>query len=200
MPVTLVIGAQWGDEGKGKIIDSLSKKADFVVRYQGGNNAGHTVINNLGIFKLCLTPAGILSENITAFITNGVVLDLEVFMKELEMLSSKGVKLQNRLFISPRCHIILPYHKSLDKLYEEAKGKDKVGTTGRGIGPVYADKVSYNGIRISDFLDKKVFLKKLEIQLSVKNKVLKGLGGTAFSALQIEKTLSPIRKKLSPFL
>jgi adenylosuccinate synthase len=200
MPVTLVIGTQWGDEGKGKIIDSLSKKADFVVRYQGGNNAGHTVTNHLGTFKLCLTPAGILSENITAFITNGVVLDLEVFIKELEMLSLRGIKLQNRLFISPRCHIILPYHKSLDRLYEEAKGKNKVGTTGRGIGPVYADKVSYNGIRISDFLDKKVFLKKLEIQLSVKNKVLKGLGGKGFSVSQIEKTLSPIRKKLSLFV
>src|SRR6185369_15329600 len=118
--------------------------ADFVVRFHGGNNAGHTVINEYGKFPLHLVPSGIFAKKSHACISSGTVLDLEVLVQEIAMLSKAGVALKNKLSISPRCHVIMPYHKILDKLYEEAKGKAKTGTTGRGIGPVYADKVSYN--------------------------------------------------------
>jgi len=174
MRATLIIGSQWGDEGKGKVIDFLSAKADYVVRFHGGNNAGHTVINKYGTFPLHLVPSGIFSKA-TACITNGTVLDLEVLTQEIAMLEKAGIKLKNRLFISPRCHIIMPYHKILDGLYEKAKGNGKTGTTGRGIGPVYADKVSYNGIRLFDLMDKKQFAEKLTAQLSIKNKIITAL-------------------------
>ena len=151
MRASLVIGSQWGDEGKGKISDFLSTKAAYVVRFNGGNNAGHTVINNYGKFPLHLVPSGIFSDA-TACITNGTVLDLEVLAEEIQMLEKAGITLKGRLLISPRCHVIMPYHKMLDALYEQAKGKGKTGTTGRGIGPVFADKVSYNGIRQLFFL------------------------------------------------
>lgn len=200
MSAVLIIGSQWGDEGKGKIIDSLSQNADFTVRFQGGNNAGHTVINPLGTFKMHLIPSGIFKSSTAACISNGVVIDLEVLLEEIEMLEKAGIKLLNRLFISPRCHIILPYHKSLDTLYEKAKGKGKVGTTGRGIGPVYADKVSYNGIRISDFMNKKKFQEKLSIQLSLKNKILKSLGEKPLSLKVIETKMAPLRKKIEGFV
>ncbi len=129
MRASLVIGSQWGDEGKGKIADFLSSKADFVVRFNGGNNAGHTVINQYGTFPLHLVPSGIFSKA-TACITNGTVLDLEVLAEEIAMLEKAGIKLKGRLLISPRCHVIMPYHKLLDKLYEQAKGEAATGTTG----------------------------------------------------------------------
>lgn len=198
--ITLVIGSQWGDEGKGKIIDYLSKNANFVVRFHGGNNAGHTVINNFGKFPMHLIPSGIFEKNASAIITNGVVLDLEVLISEIELLEKAGIKLKNRLFISPRCHLIMPYHKLLDKLYEEAKGKYKTGTTGRGIGPVYSDKVSYNGIRLFDLLDKKKFSQKLEIQLLIKNKILKALGNIKLSQKEIEQQFFSLIKKISPYI
>ena len=160
MSATLIIGSQWGDEGKGKIIDALSKNADYVIRFQGGNNAGHTIINPFGTFKMHLVPSGIFEKNTIACISNGVVIDLEVLIEEIEGIKKK-INIRNRLLISPRCNLILPYHKLIEKAYENAKGKAKTGTTGRGIGPVYADKVSYNGIRIYDFLDKKKFQEKL---------------------------------------
>src|SRR3972149_8032754 len=144
--VHIVLGAQWGDEGKGKIVDLLSQKADCAVRFHGGNNAGHTIINEYGKFPLHLVPAGIFNTKCQVFIGNGTILDLEVLIEEIEMLQSKLPDFSKRLFISPRCHVIMPYHKILDALYEQAKGKSKTGTTGRGIGPTYADKVSYNGI------------------------------------------------------
>ena len=174
MRASLVIGSQWGDEGKGKIADFLSSNADYVVRFNGGNNAGHTVINQYGTFPLHLIPSGIFSKA-TAIIANGTVLDLEVLAEEIAMLEKAGIKLKGRLLISPRCHVIMPYHKILDKLYEEAKGKAATGTTGRGIGPVFADKVSYNGIRLYYLMDKKQFLEKLFVQLTVKNKIITAL-------------------------
>lgn len=200
MSITQIIGSQWGDEGKGKIIDFLSEKADFIVRSHGGNNAGHTVVNEFGTFPMHLVPSGIFAPKTKACVTNGVIIDLEVLMEEISLLKKAGIKLENRLFISPRCHLILPYHKLLDKLYEEAKGKNKIGTTGRGIGPTYADKVSYNGIRISDFMDAERFSKKLEAQLSIKNKIIRALGEKPLNREIIEKELSPIRQKLSPFI
>src|SRR3989344_6155289 len=161
MAATVIIGAQWGDEGKGKIIDYLSKNADIVARFHGGNNAGHTVINSLGKFAMHLVPSGIFNPKAKAVIGNGVILDLEVLVSEIKMLEKAGIKLKGRLFISPRCNLIMPYHKIFDRVYEEAKGSKKTGTTGRGIGPTYADKVSYNGIRLLDLMDKKQFKAKL---------------------------------------
>jgi len=134
MAINIVLGSQWGDEGKGKIIDNLSEKSDFVVRFNGGNNAGHTIINKYGKFAMHLVPSGIFHAKTKSIIANGVVLDLEVLISEIETIKKAGVSFNGRLFISPRCHIIMPYHKLLDKLYEEAKGKAKTGTTGRGIG------------------------------------------------------------------
>jgi adenylosuccinate synthase len=200
MPATLILGAQWGDEGKGKIIDYLSHSADFVVRFHGGNNAGHTVINDLGKFALHLIPSGIFNKQSIGCITNGTVLDLEVLLEEIETIQKAGIVLTDKLWISPRCHIIMPYHKLLDQLYEQAKGKHKTGTTGRGIGPVYADKVSYNGIRIADLLDPKLFSQKLKIQLKVKNKILTALGGKKLRAEKIEKHFALLRRKIKPYV
>lgn len=200
MAATIVIGSQWGDEGKGKIIDYLSRQSDYVVRFHGGNNAGHTVINEYGKFALHLIPSGIFHKNVVSCISNGTVIDLEVLLSEIDSLKKSGVDIKNRLIISPRCHVIMPYHKTLDKAYENAKGKYKIGTTGRGIGPVYADKVSYNGIRLGEVLDKKVFLEKLKVALLVKNKLLIALGEKPQSAAEIEKLFSSYRRKIKPFV
>ena len=200
MPLSVVIGAQWGDEGKGKIIDYLSKKSDYVIRFHGGNNAGHTVINNLGKFALHLIPAGIFNPTTTAIIGNGVVVDLEVLVEEIEMLEKKGVRVKNKLIISPRCHLIMPYHKLLEEAYENAKGKGKTGSTGRGIGPAYSDKVSYNGIRIADMMDRKLFSEKLKVQLGLKNKILKALGATVLSQKEIEKKSFMLFEKIKELI
>jgi adenylosuccinate synthase len=200
MPATIIIGSQWGDEGKGKIIDYLAEKSDIVVRFHGGNNAGHTVINKFGKFPMHLVPSGIFSKRAKAVIANGTILDLEVLAAEIANLKKAGVPLKDKLMISPRCHLIMPYHKLLDRLYEEAKGKNKTGTTGRGIGPTYADKVSYNGIRLADLLDKKIFSQKLETQLLVKNKVLKALGEKPLDQAEIEKNFYKYLAKIKPYI
>ena len=200
MAVTLVIGSQWGDEGKGKIIDSLSERSDFTVRFHGGNNAGHTILNNYGKFAMHLIPCGIFNDKTKAIISNGVIIDPEVLVAEIETLKKTKINLKDRLFISTRCHLIMPYHKLLDKLLEEAKGKAKTGTTGRGIGPTYADKVSYNGIRILDLLDRKHFTEKLEVQLRVKNKILIALGENPLSQKEIEKKYLSYLDLIKPYL
>lgn len=200
MALNVLIGAQWGDEGKGKIVDFLAAKSDYVIRFHGGNNAGHTVINKLGKFALHLIPSGIFHPKTKVIIGNGVVIDLEVLLEEIKVLEKCGIKLKNKLFISPRCHLIMPYHKLLDSLYEKAKGKNKTGTTGRGIGPTYSDKVSYNGIRIADLMDKKVFSKKLETQLLVKNKILQALGAKRLVQKTIEKLFFDFREKIKPYV
>ncbi len=200
MPVTLLIGAQWGDEGKGKIIDYLSKNADLVIRFNGGNNAGHTIVNDYGKFFMHLIPSGIFHKTVKTVIGNGVALDLLVLTGEIESLQRAGVKVGGGLIISPRCHLIMPYHKVLDNLYERTKGKAKTGTTGRGIGFVYADKVSYNVIRIADLLDKKVFEDKLNIQLSIKNKILVSFGSSPLSKAGIEKSFLKLLGKIKPFI
>ena len=200
MSVVVVIGAQWGDEGKGKIVDAIASSVDFTIRYNGGNNAGHTVINKFGTFPLHIIPCGVFSKKAKSYISNGVVIDPGVLVGEIELLQKAKIDLQSRLFISPRAHIILSYHKLFDRLFEEAKAGGKTGTTGRGIGPVYADKVSYNGIRVSDFIDKKKFKKKLETQLLIKNKILKAFGEKPLTLEQIEKEYAPFRKVISPFV
>ena len=200
MAVTIIIGAQWGDEGKGKLIDCLSETSDLIVRFHGGNNAGHTVINNYGKFAMHLVPSGIFNKKAKAIIANGVILDLEVLVNEIKILEKAKINLKNRFFISPRCHVIMPYHRSLDRLYEENKGKAKTGTTGKGIGPTYADKVSYNGIRLADFYNKKQFEEKLKTQLLIKNKILKALGDKSLNQKEIEKNYFKLFNKIKPYI
>ncbi|HET6477941.1 MAG TPA: adenylosuccinate synthase [Dehalococcoidales bacterium] len=171
MPVIAIIGAQWGDEGKGKIVDLLAEQADMVVRFSGGDNAGHTVVNQLGEFKLHLIPSGIFSAKATSIIGNGVVVNPRVLLNELDALKQRGVD-TSRLFISDRAHLVMPYHLLLDGLEEEARGSKAIGTTRKGIGPAFADKVARLGIRTSDLLDKEIFRERLHTVLAQKNTIL----------------------------
>ena len=171
MPVVAIIGAQWGDEGKGKVVDLLAEKARVVVRFSGGDNAGHTVVNPFGEFKLRLVPSGIFSPQAVCIIGNGVVINPTVLIDEIDLLNQRGVD-TNRLFISDRAHLIMPYHILLDGLEEESRGGKAIGTTRRGIGPTYADKVARLGIRAGDLLDKEAFLERLRHILDYKNTIL----------------------------
>ena len=171
MPVVAVIGAQWGDEGKGKIVDMLAERAKVVVRFSGGDNAGHTVINPYGKFGLHLVPCGIFYPQTTCIIGNGVAVNPSVLLEEIDMVEKHGVD-TSRLFLSDRANLIMPYHILLDKLEEEARGEQAIGTTLRGIGPVFADKVARRGIRAGDLLDKKIFLERLTQIMDYKNNLL----------------------------
>lgn len=199
MSVTAVIGSQWGDEGKGKVVDYLSEQADYVARFNGGNNAGHTVINKFGTFKIHLVPSGIFAENTVGLIGGGVVIDPSVLLDEIDMLNKAGVGLEGRLWISPRSHLIMPYHKILDGLYEEAKGAGATGTTRRGIGPVFADKVSYNGIRWSDFASE-MFESRLRVQIELKNKIIIALGGDSLRYEDVRDQYGDYYDRLRPYL
>ena len=199
MSVTAVVGSQWGDEGKGKVVDYLAEHSDYVARFNGGNNAGHTVINEFGTFKIHLVPSGIFAKNAIGLIGGGVVIDPAVLIDEIEMLNKAAVNVDGRLWISPRSHLIMPYHKILDGLYEEAKGDGATGTTRRGIGPVFADKVSYNGIRWSDFTSD-VFEKRLSVQLELKNKIIVALGGDEISYSQVRDTYREYYLKIKPYI
>ena len=199
MTVTAVIGSQWGDEGKGKAVDFLSEQADYVARFNGGNNAGHTVINEFGTFKIHLVPSGIFAKNAVGLIGGGVVVDPAVLIEEIEMLNKAGVNVDGRLWVSPRSHIIMPYHKILDGLYEEAKGAGATGTTRRGIGPVFADKVSYNGIRWTDFASD-AFESRLKMQMELKNKIIVALGGEALKYEEVRDTYRGYYIKVKPYL
>ncbi|MFH0790019.1 MAG: adenylosuccinate synthase [Candidatus Omnitrophota bacterium] len=168
----ILVGTQWGDEGKGKIIDILSRQVDYIVRYQGGSNAGHTVVVDNKEYIFHLIPSGILHKGKVCCIGNGVVVDPEMLDREINDLSSQGIDMSNRLKISSLAHIILPYHKVLDKL-RETKRANKIGTTGRGIGPCYADKINRCGIRMVDLLNQRVFEDKLKDNLKEKNEILK---------------------------
>ncbi len=171
MPVTAVVGAQWGDEGKGKIVDWLAEQADMVIRYQGGNNAGHTVVNQLGEFRLHIVPCGIFNPQTTCVIGTGTVVNPLVLLEELEELESKGIDTSN-LLISARAHLLMPYHVLLDRLEEEARGDGSLGTTLRGIGPCYVDKVQRSGIQVGDLLDPDYFREKVRRQVREKNLLL----------------------------
>src|SRR5688572_11292215 len=199
MPVTAVIGSQWGDEGKGKVVDYLAERADYVARFNGGNNAGHTVINEFGTFKIHLVPSGIFARNTVGLIGGGVVIDPSVLIEEIDLLNNAGVAIEGRLWISPRSHLIMPYHKILDGLYEEAKGAGATGTTRRGIGPVFADKVSYNGIRWSDFASE-MFESRLKVQLELKNKIIVALGGEALKYEEVRDTYGDYYTRLRPYI
>ncbi len=171
MPVVALIGAQWGDEGKGHIVDWLASRARLVVRCTGGNNAGHTVVNQYGTFKLHLIPSGIFDPNIVNIIGSGTVIDPEVLLQEIDALRERGIQ-TNKLFISGRAHIIMPYHVLQDQIQEQARGDAKIGTTGRGIGPTYADKMNRNGIRADDLLHEETLLGRLRAVLEDKNQML----------------------------
>jgi adenylosuccinate synthase len=168
----VVLGTQWGDEGKGKIVDLLTEQAAAVVRFQGGHNAGHTLVVNGEKTVLHLIPSGILRENVTCMIGNGVVLSPEALLKEIAKLEEQGVPVRERLRISPACPLILPYHIALDQAREIARGKEKIGTTGRGIGPAYEDKVARRGLRLGDLVNKDKFAEKLKEVLEYHNFVL----------------------------
>jgi len=179
MPVEVVVGAQWGDEGKGKIVDLLSENADVVARYQGGANAGHTVITNGEKFVLHLIPSGILHPNTVCVIGNGVVIDPAALLGEIDTLKEKGVDVAGRLLVSHRAHLIMPYHKLLDNAKETQDEKAKIGTTGRGIGPAYVDKANRSGIRIVDFLDEGTLREKIHANVQEKNAILEKIYGHA---------------------
>lgn len=197
--LTAVIGLQWGDEGKGKIVDLLSKGADFVVRFHGGNNAGHTIVTGGKTYPLHLVPSGILHRHTTAVIANGTILDLEVLKSEVVMLEKEGVNVKGRLFISPRCHLIMPYHKLLDEAFERGRGEKKLGTTKRGIGPCLADKVSYQGIRVEDLMSG-AFKEKFTYQAKLKNKVLQSLGVKPLDIKKAQDTVLSLASFLKPFV
>ncbi len=171
MPVVAVIGAQWGDEGKGHIVDLLAERARLVIRYGGGNNAGHTVVNDRGAFKLHVVPSGIFDPSTVNVIGNGVVVDPAVLLKELEDLQSQGISMA-KLFISERAHVVMPYHVQQDQYEETLRGDNRIGTTGRGIGPAYADKMARSGIRLGDLLHEETLLSRLRQVLEAKNKLL----------------------------
>ena len=171
MPAYAVIGGQWGDEGKGKVIDYLAGSVDYVVRYAGGNNAGHTVVNDQGTFQLHLVPSGICWPDVRGIIGNGVVVNPDVLQGELSMLSSRGID-TSRLYVSERAHVIMPYHILLDNLEEEARGSGAIGTTGQGVGPAYMDKTGRMGIRVGDLLDSSTLEAKLRPTLEFKNALI----------------------------
>ena len=201
MPTIVVVGAQWGDEGKGKVIDMLTEKADVVVRFQGGNNAGHTVVVGIQEFIMHLLPSGILHRGKYCVIGNGVVVDPAGLLEEIEGLRKRGIEVdETNLGLSDQAHLIFPYHKALDKLKEARVGPGKIGTTGRGIGPCYMDKASRVGIRLADLLDEQVFRKKLEMNLEEKNLLFSRVyGAETFSFDQIYSQYLEYGKKLAPY-
>lgn len=198
--VSVIIGTQWGDEGKGKIVDLLAQDADYVVRFHGGNNAGHTVVANGKKYPFHLIPSGILQKQAVGVIANGVIVDLEVLVSEINMLKDSGVNLQKKLIVSPRCHLIFSYHKAFDQIFEDARGKNKLGTTGRGIGPSLSDKVSYNGLRIYELLDWDNFLQKFTFQAKIKNKILQTFGAPPVKIQAELKKLEGLGKIILPFV
>lgn len=202
MSAFIVIGAQWGDEGKGKMTDYLAEDADFVVRFQGGNNAGHTVVVGDKEYKLRLIPSGILYDDKTNVIGNGVVVDPKALFEEIEYLEGVGVKITpEKLIISDRAHLIMPYHKVLDKLKEKARGKNDIGTTGRGIGPCYTDKFERCGIRVCDLMHENVFREKLQQNIEAKNPyITQILGGEPLNYDEILNEYLKLAEKLRPFV
>ncbi len=171
MPATVVVGAQWGDEGKGRVVDLFARRAHYVVRYQGGNNAGHTIVVGSERFALSLTPSGVMYPGVVPVIGSGVVLDPRVLIEELTMLEDRGIDV-SRLQISGNAHLIMPYHRRLDAAVERRSGRDRIGTTQRGIGPAYTDKIARTGIRVQDLLDRGRFENKVSRLVAAKNEVL----------------------------
>ena len=199
MGVLVIEGSQWGDEGKGKITDYLGQNADVVVRSQGGNNAGHTITINGEKFALRSIPSGIFNPKIKNVMANGMVIDPKQMLEELDGLISRGVK-EFKLFISNRAHIVLPYHKDLDGAYEDLKGSSKIGTTKRGIGPCYADKVNRIGIRMGDFINPTSFKNHLTDALAIKNKELEMLGLKTYTVEELFNEYSKYAERIKPYV
>ncbi len=199
MNTIALVGAQWGDEGKGKVIDILAKSSDYVVRATGGSNAGHTVVSGGKTYKLHLIPSGILYPDTKNIIGNGVVVDPKVVLEEMDSLVKMGVSMKN-LFIDLRAHVVLPYHKEIDELAEKAKGKDAIGTTKRGIGPCYADKCDRIGIRVIDLINPETFAQKLKANLEFKNKIIVNVyGGKPLDYKSVLDEYNGYAKRLAPF-
>ena len=199
MAIVTIIGGQWGDEGKGKIIDHLAKNADLVARYSGGNNAGHTIENDYGKFALHLVPCGVGWEGTINLIGSGTVIDPDVLIDELELISKNS--LPGEIFISEKAHMIMPYHIKLDQAEENFRGSEAVGTTGRGIGPAYSDKISRNGIRIGDLKDIDLLQKKISKNLNFKNKILREIYETEeISEKEIFEKIDNWQNKLSKYI
>lgn len=200
MPAAVIIGAQWGDEGKGKATDLLAGRIDYVVKFNGGNNAGHTVVIGDEKYALHLLPSGILTDGVTPVIANGVVIDIEVLFGELEALSARGVDV-SKLLISANAHVITHYHRTLDKVTERFLGKRQIGTTGRGIGPTYADKINRVGIRIQDLFDENILRQKVEAALDQKNHLLvKVFNRRAITVDEIVDDLLSYAERLRPMV
>jgi adenylosuccinate synthase len=189
MPAVVVLGAQWGDEGKGKATDQLGSRVEYVVKFNGGNNAGHTVVIDGEKYALHLLPSGILSPGVTPVIGNGVVIDLEVLFQEIDALDVRGVD-TSKLLVSANAHIIAPYNRTIDKVTERFLGKRRIGTTGRGIGPTYADKISRVGIRVQDLFDEHILAQKIEGALDQKNHLLVKVYNRR--AITVEETLEDL--------
>ena len=200
MPVIAIIGAQWGDEGKGKVVDMLAQKARVVVRFSGGDNAGHSVVNPLGEFKLHLVPSGIFSPQVVCIIGNGVVINPSVLIGEMEQLNKRGVD-TSRLFISDRANLIMPYHILLDGLEEEARGGKALGTTRKGVGPAFADKAARLGIRTGDLLDKEALRERLRSIIDYKNVILtKVYGAKPLSLDEVYAQYCQYGERLAPYI
>lgn len=200
MPAIILVGAQWGDEGKGKATDLLASRIDYVVKFNGGNNAGHTVVIGDEKYALHLLPSGILTPGVTPIISNGVVIDLEVLFGEISALASRGIDV-SRLRVSANAHIITSYHRTLDKVTERFLGKRQIGTTGRGIGPSYADKINRVGIRVQDIFDEGILRQKVESALEVKNHLLvKIYNRRAITADEVVSELLSYADRLRPMV
>ena len=202
MACVIIVGTQWGDEGKGKIVDLLTERADAVVRYQGGNNAGHTVMFGEKTFILHLLPSGILRKT-TSILGNGVVIDLAEMIKEIDELAQMDIAVEDHLHISDRAQLVMPWHKTFDRLGEEQKGKNKIGTTGRGIGPAYEDKVRRSGMRVGDLLEPELFKARLEEIVEEKNKLLElyyKSDEPSFSAEEIFSEFTEYLNILKPYI
>lgn len=202
MSAFVVLGAQWGDEGKGKMTDYLAEEAQVIVRFQGGNNAGHTVEVGEKQYKLHLIPSGILYDNKLNIIGNGVVVDPKALFTEIDYLECEGIKVTpNKLIVSDRAHVIMPYHKVLDNLKERARGENDIGTTGKGIGPCYTDKSERSGIRVCDLIDEEVFKEKLKENIEAKNKyIVNVLSGEVLNYDEVLKEYLELAEKLRPYV
>src|SRR3954463_10977106 len=200
MANTILVGAQWGDEGKGKIIDVLTEEADVVVRTQGGNNAGHTVFIAGKKYVLHLVPSGILRKNKTCVIGNGVVVDPISLVEEIEGLRKLGIKVKNNLFLSETAHLVLPYHRELDAQREILKGKNKIGTTKRGIGPAYGDKAARTGLRVIDLVNPPRFAELLKFKIKENNEILKAFGAKPLSYKTVHDTYRAAGDRLKAFV
>ncbi|KKK97007.1 hypothetical protein LCGC14_2657060, partial [marine sediment metagenome] len=201
MPVIVVVGGQWGDEGKGRVVDLLAQKAHLVARYSAGSNAGHTVVNDLGEFKLHLVPAGIFYPDKVCVIGNGVLVSPEGLLSEIEELESRGVSVQGRLFLSDRAQVLMPWHPLIERLDEELRGKGAIGTTGRGMGPAFADKVARAGVRVADLLEKESLLELLSFLVPYKNAVLEKLyGADPLSLESVQAEYADHGSRLAPYV